>query len=86
MNLPPINMISQQELCDHIEDEDFLLRYGNPVAIKMPTEQVPMRFGRCSVGWKQYVANRMILWYKLNNWLFFLKIRQKNAVASFPDF
>ena len=34
MNLPPINMISQQELCDHIEDEDFLLRYGNPVAIK----------------------------------------------------
>lgn len=34
MNLPPINMISQQELCGHIEEEDFLLRYGNPVAIK----------------------------------------------------
>ena len=34
MNLPLINMISQQEQCDHIEDEDFLLRYGNPVVIK----------------------------------------------------
>lgn len=34
MNLPHINMISQQELCDHIEEDDFLLRYGNPVAIK----------------------------------------------------
>lgn len=34
MNLPHINMISQQELGDHIEDDDFLLRYGNPVAIK----------------------------------------------------
>ena len=34
MNLPQINMISQQELCDHIEGDDFLLRYGNPVAIK----------------------------------------------------
>ena len=34
MNLPPINMISQQELCDHIEDDDFLLRYGNPIAVK----------------------------------------------------
>ena len=34
MKLPHINMISQQELCDHIEDDDFLLRYGNPVAIK----------------------------------------------------
>ena len=34
MNLPHINMILQQELCDHIEDDDFLLRYGNPVAIK----------------------------------------------------
>ena len=33
-HLPHINMISQQELCDHIEDDDFLLRYGNPVAIK----------------------------------------------------
>ncbi len=34
MNLPHINMISQQELCEHFEDNDFLLRYGNPVAIK----------------------------------------------------
>ncbi len=34
MNLPHINMISQQELCSHIEDDDFMLRYGNPVAIK----------------------------------------------------
>ena len=34
MKLPNINMITQQELCDHIEDDDFLLRYGNPVAIK----------------------------------------------------
>lgn len=34
MKLPYINMISQQELCDHIEDDDFLLRYGNPIAVK----------------------------------------------------
>ncbi len=34
MNLPHINMISQQDLSDHIEDDDFLLRYGNPMAIK----------------------------------------------------
>lgn len=34
MNLPHINMITKQELCDHIEEDDFLLRYGNPVAIK----------------------------------------------------
>lgn len=34
MKLPNINMITQQELFDHIEDDDFLLRYGNPVAIK----------------------------------------------------
>ena len=25
--------ISQQEFCDHIEDEDFFLTYGNPVII-----------------------------------------------------
>ena len=23
----------QQEFCAHIEDDDFLLRYGNPVAV-----------------------------------------------------
>ena len=34
MNLPFINMISQQEFCEHIEDDDFLRRYGNPVAIR----------------------------------------------------
>ena len=34
MNLPFINMISQQEFCEHIEDDDFLSRYGNPVAIR----------------------------------------------------
>ena len=34
MKLPGINMITQQEFCDHIEEDDFLLRYGNPVAIK----------------------------------------------------
>ena len=34
MKLPEINMVSQQELCDHIEDDDFFLRYGNPVAIQ----------------------------------------------------
>ena len=34
MDLPHINMISQKELCDHIEDDDFLLRYGNPIAVK----------------------------------------------------
>ena len=26
--------ITQQEFCDHIEDEDFFLTYGNPVVIK----------------------------------------------------
>lgn len=34
MDLPYINIITQQELCDHIEDDDFFLRYGNPAAIK----------------------------------------------------
>ena len=27
-------VITQQEFCDHIEDEDFFLAYGNPVVIK----------------------------------------------------
>lgn len=31
---PRINMITQQDLCEHIEDDDFFLRYGNPVAIQ----------------------------------------------------
>lgn len=34
MNLPHINMISQQEFCAHIEDDDFLRKYGNPVAVQ----------------------------------------------------
>lgn len=38
MKLPSINIISQQELCDHIEDDDFFLRYGNPLAIKAEEE------------------------------------------------
>ena len=40
LTLPQINMISQQEFCDHIEDDDFLLRYGNPVAVKSENSQV----------------------------------------------
>ena len=34
MKLPNINMITQKEFCSHIEDDDFLHRYGNPVAIQ----------------------------------------------------
>lgn len=34
MKLPSINMMSQKEFCDHIEDDDFFLKFGNPVAIK----------------------------------------------------
>ena len=26
--------ITQQEFCDHIDDEDFFLTYGNPVVIR----------------------------------------------------
>ncbi len=33
MKLPSVNNITQQEFLDHIEDDDFLLKYGNPVAI-----------------------------------------------------
>lgn len=33
MKLPSVNAITQQEFLDHIEDDDFLLKYGNPVAI-----------------------------------------------------
>ena len=32
--LPRINIISQQEFCTHSSDDDFLRRYGNPVAIR----------------------------------------------------
>ena len=35
---PRINMITQQEFCDHAADNDFLLRYGNPVAIRSDDE------------------------------------------------
>ena len=34
MKLPGINEITQQEFCSHIEDDDFLYKYGNPVAIQ----------------------------------------------------
>ena len=34
MDLPHINIISQQVFCNHIEDDDFLYRYGNPVTIR----------------------------------------------------
>ena len=30
----PFPEITQQEFCDHIEDDDFFLTYGNPVIIK----------------------------------------------------
>ena len=29
-----IQEISQQEFCDHIEDDDLLLAYGNPLIIR----------------------------------------------------
>ena len=28
-----IPVITEKELCEHIEDEDFFLRYGNPVCV-----------------------------------------------------
>ena len=31
--------ISQKEFCDHLEDEDFFLTYGNPVVIKCDNGQ-----------------------------------------------
>lgn len=34
MKLPSINVITQQEFCSHIEDDDFLYKHGNPVAIQ----------------------------------------------------
>ena len=27
-------VVSQQEFCDHIDDEDFFLTYGNPVIVR----------------------------------------------------
>lgn len=33
MKLPSVNTITQREFLDHIEDDDFLLKYWNPVAI-----------------------------------------------------
>lgn len=56
MKLPYINMISQQELCDHIEDDDFLLRYGNPVAIRCDDGSVVLlmaiEYYECMTGQK----------------------------------
>lgn len=37
MTLQFKNEITQQEFCDHIEDDDFFLRFGNPVIIKTDT-------------------------------------------------
>ena len=34
MALLQIQEISQQEFCDHLEDEDFAKVYGNPVIIR----------------------------------------------------
>ena len=31
---PTLPVITQQEFCEHIDDEDFFLTYGNPVIIK----------------------------------------------------
>lgn len=31
---PALPVITQQEFCEHIDDEDFFLTYGNPVIIK----------------------------------------------------
>ena len=27
-------MISEKELCEHIEEEDFFIRFGNPVCVR----------------------------------------------------
>ena len=32
--LLPLMEISQSEFCEHIEDDDFFLAYGNPVVIR----------------------------------------------------
>lgn len=40
MKLPSINSITQQEFIDHIEDDDFLLKYGNPVAVLLEDGRV----------------------------------------------
>ncbi len=42
MKLPSVNTITQQEFLDHIEDDDFLLKYGNPVAVLVEDGSVLM--------------------------------------------
>lgn len=42
MKLPNVNAITQQEFLDHIEDDDFLLKYGNPVAVLVEDGSVLM--------------------------------------------
>ena len=42
MKLPSVNAITQQEFLDHIEDDDFLLKYGNPVAVLVEDGSVLM--------------------------------------------
>ena len=45
--------ISQQEFCDHIEDDDFFLAYGNPVVINAEN-------GRSYVAMAWPLAERML--------------------------
>ena len=40
--LPNVNTITQREFLDHIEDDDFLLKYGNPVAVLVEDGSVLM--------------------------------------------
>ena len=42
MKLPNVNAITQKEFLDHIEDDDFLLKYGNPVAVLVEDGSVLM--------------------------------------------
>lgn len=37
--LPYLNWISEQEFCEHIEDENFFVVYGNPAFIKSDSGQ-----------------------------------------------
>ena len=37
--LPYLNWISEQEFCEHIEDENFFRVYGNPAFIKSDSGQ-----------------------------------------------
>ena len=45
--------ISQQEFCDHIEDEDFFLTYGNPVVIR--SDSGTRLFATAFPMWERYM-------------------------------